>query len=100
MDDQSSIDDLFKRFENFARTVLVKADQKSYLKKLQEEVQELNEEPNMEELADCMLVLVGLSQHLEGDLKEALQAKITKNEHRNWELQDDGTYHHIKTPKP
>ena len=49
----------------------------------------------MEELADCMLVLIGLSRFLPGDLKTALTDKINKNINRTWELQKDGTYHHV-----
>ena len=95
-----SYDEIFLRFEDFANKVLTQADQNSYLNKLNEEVKELSSEPCMEELADCILVCMGLSKHLEGDLKDALLAKIEKNEKRTWKKCPDGTYHHVPKNQP
>ena len=89
-----NLEELFDRFRNFSKKTFIGAEAQSYLNKLEEEVQELKQEPNMEELADCMLVLVGLSRFIEGDLKEALRHKILKNEGRTWAKMPDGTYHH------
>lgn len=87
-------EELFSRWHSFAKSRLPKADRQSFLNKLSEEVRELQESPNMEELADCLLVLAGLSAHLPGDLKTELERKIRICEKRDWELQPDGTYHH------
>lgn len=95
-----SYDEIFLRFQTFAEKVLTQADQSSYLNKLNEEVKELNSEPCMEELADCILVCIGLSKHLKGDLKDALLSKIEKNEGRTWQRRPDGTYHHVHEKRP
>ena len=89
-----SLEELFERFKDFSKKTFIDAESQSYLKKLEEEVVELKEDTNMEELADCMLVLVGLSRFIEGDLKEALRQKVLKNERRTWIRMPDGTYHH------
>lgn len=89
-----NLEELFERFKTFSKKTFVGAEAESYLNKLDEEVQELKEDPNIEELADCMLVLVGLSRFVEGDLKEAVRQKILKNERRDWVKMPDGTYHH------
>ena len=81
-------EELFEQFISFSKTTFVDAEAESYLNKLKEETRELSENPNMEELADCMMVLIGLSRFLPGDLKETLS--------RTWEKQADGTYHHVK----
>lgn len=93
-DQSSGYEELFERFRNFSRQTFKDAKAQSYLNKLKEESEELQENPCMEELADCMLVLVGLSRFLEGDLKAELQKKIEKNEKRTWVKMPDGTYHH------
>jgi predicted house-cleaning noncanonical NTP pyrophosphatase (MazG superfamily) len=93
LNDQS-LEQLFERFKSFSEKTFVGAETQSYLNKLEEEVAELKEDPNIEELADCMLVLVGMSRFIEGDLKEALREKILKNEGRTWAQMPDGTYHH------
>jgi len=90
-----SFEELFAQFIQFSETTFIGAEAESYLNKLKEETKELTESPNMEELADCMLVLIGLSRFLPGDLKTALTDKINKNINRTWELQKDGTYHHV-----
>ena len=86
---------LFERFRDFSRRTYHGAGPADYLVKLREEVGELEQHTCLEELADCMLVLVGLSRFLEGDLKEVLRRKIELNESRRWERQPDGSYHHI-----
>ena len=73
-----SYEELFEIFEGFCKENFPKAVAKDYLTKLDEEVFELNERPSMEELADCMLVLVGLSRFLPGELKEAVEKKNRK----------------------
>jgi predicted house-cleaning noncanonical NTP pyrophosphatase (MazG superfamily) len=95
-----SYDDIFSRFEIFAKKVLTGADKSSFLNKLNEEIEELNEDPCMEELADCVLVCIGLAEHLDGNLKTALLAKIEKNEKRTWERLPNGTYHHVPKNSP
>jgi len=92
----TSYEELFERFSHFCETTYPDARADSYLNKLKEEVQELQSDPNMEELADCMLVLVGLSKFLPGNLKQHLTDKIAKNERRTWIKQADGTYRHIE----
>lgn len=91
------IEALFKRFLHFCEKTYPEAKAQDYLTKLNEEAEELLAEPSMEELVDCILVLVGLSRFLPGDLKNALEAKIAKNESRRWERQANGTYRHIKS---
>lgn len=91
-----SYEELFEQFIDFSQSTFVDAEAQSYLTKLGEEAKELGENPSMEELADCMLVLVGLSRFLPGELKQALHEKIEKNINRKWERQPDGTYHHVK----
>jgi NTP pyrophosphatase (non-canonical NTP hydrolase) len=95
---EPSYEDLFQRFKTFSETTFKDAALKSYLTKLQEESKELMEEPSMEELADCMLVLIGASRFLEGDLKKEIEKKIKVNESRSWRRMPDGTYHHT-SPK-
>lgn len=91
-----SLEALFNRFKTFSQNTFTQADAESYLIKLEEEVAELKEDLDIEELADCILVLVGLSRFIPGDLKNALKAKIEKNEKRKWDRLSDGTYHHVK----
>ena len=86
---------LFERFLLFCEKTYPEAVAEDYLTKLREEVGELHAEPNMEELVDCLLVLIGLSRFLPGNLKEALSEKISRNESRRWERQDDGAYRHV-----
>jgi predicted house-cleaning noncanonical NTP pyrophosphatase (MazG superfamily) len=92
---QESFDQLFQRFLEFSQTTFSDAKAESYLTKLEEEIRELKDDPNMEELADCMMVLIGLSRFLPGDLKEILAKKIEINENRTWQKQSNGTYRHI-----
>jgi NTP pyrophosphatase (non-canonical NTP hydrolase) len=87
-------ENLFERFQEFTKNRFPEAQADSYLTKLNEEFAELQKDPNMEELADCMLVLVGLSRFIPGDLKSAIESKIKKNESRTWAKMPDGTYHH------
>ena len=94
MNENSDLESLFERFRDFTQKTFPDAKAQSYLTKLEEEVAELQKEPNMQELADCMLVLVGLSQFIDGDLKSELEKKITVNESRKWQKMSDGTYHH------
>lgn len=90
-----SFEALFERFKTFCGKTYTGAVAEDYLTKLGEEVGELEASPNMEELADCMLVLVGLSRFIEGDLKQSLLRKIEINEKRRWSRQPDGTYRHV-----
>lgn len=91
---QESFDQLFERFIQFSQTTFSDAKAESYLAKLKEEIHELQEQPNMEELADCMMVLIGLSRFLPGDLMQTLAKKIEINENRTWIKQANGTYRH------
>lgn len=91
-----SFEELFERFKVFSQNTFIDANTDDYLIKLEEEVKELKEDVSIEELADCVLVLVGLSRFIEGDLKKAITNKIEINEKRKWERLPDGTYHHIK----
>ena len=93
--EQESFDKLFERFLKFSQTTFKDAKSESYLAKLEEETQELKDHPNMEELADCMMVLIGLSRFLPGDLKQTLAKKIEINENRTWKKLSNGTYRHI-----
>lgn len=96
MSSQEDFNVLFERFLRFCETTYPEAEAKDYLTKLREEVGELEADPSMEELVDCLLVLVGLSRFLPGDLKKALAEKIKRNESRRWRRQADGTYRHIE----
>lgn len=90
------IEKVFERFKLFSRRTFVDSNLENYLTKLDEEVAELKHDPNMKEVADCMLVLAAVSTFLEGDLGEELERKVAINEKRKWERQPDGTYHHIR----
>ena len=95
MQDLANYEELFERFKTFSQNTFCEAEAQDYLKKLHEEFSELQQNPCMEELADCMLVLIGLSRFLPGDLKEAITLKMLKNEGRQWKRMPDGTYHHV-----
>lgn len=95
MQQPESFDQLFERFLEFSQKTFSDAKAESYLTKLEEETKELKAQPNMEELADCMMVLVGLSRFIPGDLKQTLAQKIEINENRTWKKQSNGTYRHI-----
>lgn len=48
------------------------------------------------ELADVAFMLYQLAQLYYFDLEEEVRKKLEINKARNWELQPDGTYQHIK----
>lgn len=94
MNEKIEFAELFERFKKFSDTTFVDSSIDDYLTKLREEVGELEQAPNMTEVADCMMVLVAISKYLEGDLREEIQRKLEINESRTWQRMPDGTYHH------
>lgn len=68
--------------------------------KLQEEVRELGDDPSdLNEIVDCMLVLMigaAASGHTSNDVLMAMHHKLEKCKNRKWKLTDNGTYHHVK----
>jgi len=91
---ETDYESLFLRFKDFTKKAFPEANADSYLTKIKEELTELEKDQNIDELADCVLVLIGLSRFISGDLKGAIEKKIAINEQRKWEKMDDGTYHH------
>lgn len=95
MSQKPSLDQLFLEFRAFCEENYPEAVAEDYLTKLDEEVQELKEAPSMEELVDCMMVLVGLSRFLDGDLEDEFHKKLEKNRSRRWARMPNGTYRHL-----
>mgnify|MGYP006451406213 CR=1 FL=1 len=94
MNEEIDYESLFLRFKDFTKKAFPEANADSYLTKIKEELSELEKDQNIDELADCILVLIGLSRFIRGDLKAAIANKIEINENRKWEKKEDGTYHH------
>lgn len=61
------------------------------------EARELAEDPNLTELADVVICLVGASLHHRwtlGDVADAVVRKVAINRARTWSQQPDGTWQH------
>lgn len=67
------------------------------LDRLKTELVELEEDlHDIDELADCFIVMCQLASSIEGDLGKAVERKMTKNLNRQWKISADGTGQHIK----
>lgn len=95
---KSDIRELTEYITNWADSVYPNRDPFVTLKKLLEEIEELQTRPgDGYELADVMVLLLDLC-HLTGvDIVKAVHWKMKINEGRTWELRDDGTLHHKKS---
>lgn len=85
-------------WKNWFKKVMPDASTASFVIKLKEESQEFIEHPSLEEAADVMACLWGWacrSGYSYEEFKQAYLRKLHKNHDRKFELQEDGTYHHV-----
>ncbi len=69
----------------------------SQIRKLRAEVVELEKDPSsVDELADIGVVLLALTSRMGEDFDSLVRQKMEINRTRQWALQDDGTYQHVK----
>ena len=109
-----------QEFYDFAKKISVwheqtfpDADKTGQLLKLDEEFDEWMEERKLTELADCFIVasalwfrfeaaigmftMLAIVKHMEdadGELYDAIVAKMEVNKNRSWKKQANGSYHH------
>jgi hypothetical protein len=91
------LNDLSDRVGKWAVTVFTKATPQSICEHLRREVIELTEHPDdVEEAADCMLLLLHLAYRQGWNLEQAIINKHEKNQQRSWGLPDaQGVVEHI-----
>jgi hypothetical protein len=83
----------------FEQPALAAATPESQLRKLRAELDELEVDHSVEEAADVMVCLIGFlikKDYTIFDFLMALAKKTRINLARKWQLQNDGTYQHIK----
>lgn len=67
--------------------------------KLQEEFQELAERPlDAWEMADIMIILLDLCDHLGFDIAKIIAHKMDINRQRTWQITEQGILKHVKNP--
>jgi len=95
---RTDIYELTSYIVTWANTVNPDRDPFVTLKKLLEEIEELQTRPgDGYELADVMILFLDLC-HLTGvDIVKAVHWKMKINEGRTWELQEDGTLQHKRS---
>ena len=105
--------DLAKKIADWHTVTFKDADKAGQLLKLDEEFDEWMEERKLTELADCFIVasalwfrfeaaigmftMLALVKHMEdadGELYDAIVAKMEVNKNRSWKKQANGSYHH------
>lgn len=64
---------------------------------LQREVKELAEDPyDYEEIADCLILLIGLAGHINVDVEKIILDKMVENYLRTWgEPDEEGVVEHV-----
>jgi predicted house-cleaning noncanonical NTP pyrophosphatase (MazG superfamily) len=96
-----SLEDLFLEVGQWAVSTFTQATPESWCKHLQKEVAELAEDPSdLEEIADCMILLAGLAHkqnYTPQDLRQAIREKLEINKKRVWGKPDkDGVVEHVR----
>ena len=105
--------ELAKKIADWHTVTFKDADKVGQLLKLDEEFDEWMEERKLTELADCFIVasalwfrfeaaigmftMLALVKHMEdadGELYDAIVAKMEVNKNRSWKKQANGSYHH------
>lgn len=94
----SDISDLLDDIVQWQRRTFPQGTVESVVSHLAEEVQELVAEPrSAEELADCLILIVGAADRAGIDLWQAVRDKHARNQRRKWGTADEkGVVHHIE----
>lgn len=94
------IRELYEEMGIFSIAAFPDADSYEHLLKLEQEAVEAQvDADNIDEYADCLLVLFGAAFKAGISWKQLFKAakgKLEKIKYRDWEKQDDGTYQHVK----
>ena len=91
-----SADDV-ERYLSWAHATFVGADPQINVLKLQDETDELVEDPrSADEMADVLMVLLFQASLTGVDLAGAFRAKLRRNLERKWGRNENGTYSHIR----
>lgn len=81
----------------WARKTFPKATKESWVKHLEKEVKELQDDHTPEEAADCLILLLGYAHINNFDLMEEAQKKMEINKRRKWGKPDsDGVVEHVR----
>ena len=86
---------LVQTYLEWAHKTFQHVDPSVNVRKLVEEVTELEEDPtNGEEMADVLMVLIYQASLADVDLAAEFHKKLQTNLQRTWHKNDDGTYSH------
>lgn len=100
-----TLETLFLEVGEWAVATFTQATPESWCKHLQKEVSELAAKPSdLEEIADCMILLAGLvhkQSYTPEDLRQAIREKLEINKKRVWGQPDkDGVVEHVREEQP
>lgn len=92
-----SLSDFQREVAEWAQATFPQQTPHSKMRHLEKEIGELREDlSDIEEMADCFILLLNLCEMAGGDLLEAAKSKMEKNRRRKWGEPDaDGVCHHI-----
>lgn len=92
------MNDTITEFQAWAVKTFDKATAYSSIQKLKTELTELEDNPSIEEFADCFMCLLHSMAKLgfsADHLTQELKRKFEVNKKRSWRLNEDNTYSHI-----
>lgn len=89
-----TLDSIVHEIVRWQRRQFPNSSTASAIDHLKEEIDELAENPDGEEWADCMFLLLAISDRAGIDRAVALERKLAINRARTWIEQPDGSFRH------